>query len=87
MMDSKTYYKDLMTAQAYCIGDPITNSLGQKIDFYECPINGDGACVIAVCHELKVAEDTDFFETDDLTAGGDYTPNFVNGRLVLDFEM
>jgi hypothetical protein len=46
----------------------IVNSKNQEIEFYEHPLRGDEAPVIAVCHALERAETTDFFEIDDMTA-------------------
>jgi hypothetical protein len=46
----------------------MVNSLGQEIIFVEHPIKGDEYPVIAVCHELKCAGATDFFELDDMMA-------------------
>jgi hypothetical protein len=65
--------------------DEMVNKLGQKITFYEHPTLGDSAPVIVVCHKLKLAEVSDFFETDDMMAShGEYEPSFVNpGKLVI----
>ena len=46
----------------------ITNSKGQQIEFVEHPLRGDEHPVICVCHELQLAESSDFFETDDMAA-------------------
>ena len=63
--------------------DSMTNSRGQKIIFVEHPTRGDEYPVIAVCHELKRAASTDFFELDDMMADhGGYEPWFnENGEL------
>lgn len=61
----------------------IINSLGQTITFYEHPTKGDEYPVICVCHELQLAEASDFWETTDMEEPhGEYTPAFVNGELV-----
>jgi hypothetical protein len=55
----------------------IVNSKNQEIEFYEHPLRGDEAPVIAVCHALEKAEATDFFELDDMTASHkEYEPWF-----------
>lgn len=55
----------------------ITNSKGQQIEFIEHPRLGDEYPVICVCHELQLAEASDFFETDDMTADHkEYEPWF-----------
>jgi len=55
----------------------IVNSKNQEIEFYEHPLIGDEAPVIAVCHALERAEKTDFFELDDMTASHkEYEPWF-----------
>jgi hypothetical protein len=60
----------------------MTNSLGQEIVFVEHPHYGDESFVIAVCHELKLAANTDFFELDDMTADhGEYEPVFIDGKF------
>jgi hypothetical protein len=65
----------------------IKNNLGQLIVFYEHPVKGDESPVIAVCHELKLAEVTDFYELDDMTATEeDYRPMFVDGALRMGYE-
>jgi len=62
--------------------DRMTNSLGQEIIFYEHPLRGDEFPVIIVCHELKLADYTDFMETDDMMASHkEYEPSFVEGKL------
>jgi hypothetical protein len=60
----------------------MTNSIGQEIIFVEHPISGDFYFIIAVCHELKLAAATDFFELDDMTADhGEYEPLFIDGNF------
>jgi hypothetical protein len=62
--------------------DRMMNDLGQLIVFYEHPIKGDEFPVIIVCHELELADYTDFMETTDMTAlHGEYQPSFVDGKL------
>jgi hypothetical protein len=60
----------------------MTNSLGQEIVFYEHPFKGDEFPVIIVCHELQLADYTDFMEDDDMIASHkEYEPSFVDGKL------
>ena len=62
----------------------MTNSKGQEIEFYEHPLKGDEAEVICVCHELKLAQYSTFFETDDMVAEhGEYEPSFHDGLLFI----
>jgi hypothetical protein len=62
--------------------DRMTNSIGQEIVFYEHPYKGDEFPVIIVCHELKLADYTDFMETDDMMEDHkEYEPSFVDGKL------
>ena len=62
----------------------MTNSLGQEIVFYEHPLKGDEFPVIIVCHELELADYTDFMETDDMIASHkEYEPSFQNGKLFI----
>ena len=61
----------------------ITNSKGQQIEFVEHPRLGDEFPIICVCHELKLAESSDFFDLDDMTADHkEYEPWFnENNKL------
>ena len=62
----------------------IVNKAGQEITFYEHPLRGDEAPVIVVCHELQLAEHSDFYETDDMAAeDGEYQPSFIDGKLFI----
>lgn len=64
--------------------DRMTNSLSQEIVFYEHPYKGDEFPVIIVCHELGLADYTDFMETDDMMAEHkEYEPSFVDGKLYI----
>ena len=63
------------------IGEMV-NSIGQHITFYEHPIQGDGAPVIAVLHESQLAASTDFWELDDMIADhGEYEPIFIDNAF------
>lgn len=81
-------YDKLMALSPFSFGK-ITNSIGQEIEFFEHPTLGDMAEVICVCHELRLAEYSTFFETDDMTAEHrEYEPSFVDGLLFIgDFEV
>jgi hypothetical protein len=60
------------------------NSLDQIIEFYEHPLKGDEFPVICVCHSLQLAAASDFWETDDMTAGHrEYEPSFQDGKLFI----
>jgi fumarate reductase subunit C len=67
----------------------MTNSWGQKINFYEHPYLGDETFVIAVCHELELAQDTEFFDLDDMTSKtyDDYHVFFKNGEIIYGYEI
>ena len=80
-------YEKLMNLEPTKLGSMV-NSLGQTIDFYEHPTRGDEHPVIAVCHELKKAVTTDFYELDDMTADHkEYEPRFQDGALYIgEFE-
>ena len=59
-----------------------TNSKGQEIVFVEDPIEGCDAPIICVCHKLKLASHSDFYETDDmLESHKEYEPSFEDGRF------
>lgn len=62
--------------------DEFINSFGQKITFVEHPLKGDEVQVICICHELKLASYSDFFETDDMLAEHrEYEPIFLDGKF------
>ena len=64
--------------------DRMINSKGQEIVFYEHPLRGDEFPVIIVCHELELADYTDFMETTDMMeVHKEYEPSFVNGKLYI----
>jgi len=67
-----------------CVYETIKNSKGQSIDLVEHPLRGGETDVIAVCHELKLADYTGFFDTDDMLAEHkEYEPSFVDGDLYI----
>ena len=80
-------YNNIMKKNPTYLNHYIVNSLKQKVEFYEHPSKGDEAPVIAVCHDLKIAASTEFFDTDDFYEGSDYNPVFHNNRLVCEFEV
>ncbi|MES2515940.1 MAG: hypothetical protein V4580_17435 [Bacteroidota bacterium] len=62
----------------------MVNSMGQTIEFVEHPLKGDEAPVICICHELKLAAYSTFFETDDMTEDHkEYEPTFQDGELYI----
>jgi len=65
-----------------------TNKEGQEITFIEHPTRADEYPVICVCHSLKLAAASDFYELTDMTAShGEYSPAFIDGKFFIgDFE-
>lgn len=80
-------YTKLMKADPTKLGEMV-NSIGQKIEFYEHPFQGDEYPIIAVSNDLKLAANTDFHDLDDMTAEHkEYEPSFQDGKLFIgDFE-
>ena len=66
------------------LDDSITNDKGQVINFFEADMSGE---IIVVCHKLKLARTTGFFDTADLEDVKDYCPFFINGELKLRYEI
>ena len=68
--------------------DSFINSKNQTISFVEHPFRGDEYPVICVCHELKLASCSDFFETDDMLENHkEYEPSFQDGKFYIgEFE-
>jgi hypothetical protein len=80
-------YEKLMATEPFKYGE-ISNNLNQLIEFYEHPYYGQDSPVIAVCHELKLAEQTTFYELDDMVAiDGEYTPLFIDGKIIYGYEL
>lgn len=78
---NKLNYEKLVALEP-TIYDTLTNSLGQIIELVEHPTKGDTTQVIAVCHTLKLAYYTDFFDLDDMLAEHkEYEPIFINGEF------
>ena len=76
-------YEKLMSHNPTVYGQ-MQNSLGQTITFIEHPTKGDEAQVICVCHSLKLASYSSFFETDDMEADHkEYEPSFVDGKFLI----
>lgn len=76
-------YEKLMVQRPF-VYEKFTNSLGQEIEFVEHPIYGDEAEVICVCHELKLASYSSFYETADmLEEHKEYEPKFIDGKFVI----
>lgn len=75
-------YEELMKLNPLNLGIH-TNTKQQLIQFYECPIHGGDCYIICVSHELRKAEDSTFFEIDDMIADhAEYEPWFdENGKL------
>lgn len=62
----------------------MVNSLGQEIVFVEHPYRGDEAPVICICHELKKASYSTFYELDDMLADHkEYEPSFQDGHFLI----
>jgi hypothetical protein len=62
----------------------MVNSVGQEIVFVEHPLKGDEVPVICVCHELKLACYSTFYELDDMTADHkEYEPSFQEGYFLI----
>lgn len=85
-MDTSKFYQELMKSNPFEVGEPIVNSKGQKIFFYENFDNPDFT-VVAACHELKVAANTNFFDCSDFGEDSEYNPVFVDGKLISEFEL
>jgi len=68
--------------------ETIVNSKGQSIVLVEHPTKGDEEQVICVCHELKLADYSGFYDTEDMTQeDSDYQPNFQDNQLYIgDFK-
>jgi hypothetical protein len=62
----------------------MVNSIGQEIVFVEHPTKGDETPVICVCHDLKLACYSTFYELEDMTADHkEYEPSFQGGSFLI----
>lgn len=76
------YYK-LISCNPTKLGE-MTNSIGQLIEFYEHPIQGDEHPIIAACKEVEQAANTNFFDLADMLADHlEYEPKFVDGHFYI----
>jgi len=75
-------YEKLM-AQKPTVYTTLVNSLQQVIDLVEHPTMGDEAQVIAVCHDLRLASYSSFYDTYDMLNIIDYEPSFIEGKFYI----
>jgi hypothetical protein len=76
-------YEKLISFNPTSLG-VMTNSIEQKIEFFEHPLKGDEFPVIIVCHKLKLADYSDFMEIDDMIAPHkEYEPSFQRKKLFI----
>ena len=64
--------------------ESITNQLGQKVDLYEDPEEGDCAPVIAVIDGVAVT--TDFWDTESFYEDSEYNPVLIDGEIMCFFQ-
>ena len=84
---NKLNYTKLMAANPLEYSS-IVNQANQTITFMEHPTKGEDYPVIAVCHALKVAYCTDFWDTGDFRSDSDYNPIVrEDGSMVCFFEI
>jgi len=76
-------YDKLMSYNPFELNS-MTNHKQQRITFYEHPIYGDEEQIICVCHDLKLADYSGFYDTDDMMSetSDEYYPWFdTDGNL------
>jgi hypothetical protein len=75
-------YKKLMELNPTSYGK-MTNELNQEIEFFEHPLKGDEHPVICVCHQMEVAQTSEFFETSDMMEDHkEYQPWFDENKVL-----
>jgi hypothetical protein len=75
---------DNLIAKTPTVYSKFTNSLGQEIEFVEHPTKGEDYPVICVCHALKLAAASTFYETVDMLADHkEYEPTFQEGKFYI----
>lgn len=75
-----------LTALNPTVYTTFTNKLGQEIQLVEHPLKGDESPVIIIYHAEKLAVESEFFDTDDMTAGQDYEPVYMYGEMQMTFD-
>lgn len=100
MKNPQKLYTFLLESGATRLGNH-RNDLGQVIEFYEHPIYGDEADILALFPNYGVAFGTGFFDLQDMTAtyhsigmfldskdeDMGYVPRLIDGEMVLKFEL
>lgn len=81
----KLNYTKLMANNPTKLGE-VVNQIGQLVEFYEHPIQGDESPVIAVVNAENSAAITDFYDLSDFYDGSDYNPVCINGKIYCTFE-
>ena len=76
----KLKYDKLMALNPTKYGTKV-NQLGQIVDFYEHPLQGDEYPVIAVIEAEKVAYCTDFYDLEDFYDDSEYMPVYMHGTM------
>lgn len=79
-------YKKLMNANPTKLGELI-NQLGQRIELYEHPTQGQSFPIIAVSHEHAAAANTMFMDKGDFYYLSEYNPIFFEDRFYAAFEI
>lgn len=76
----KLNYTKLMALNPTKYGTVI-NQLGQTVDLYEHPLQGDEYPVIAVIEAENVAYCTDFYDCSDFYEESEYMPVYMHGTM------
>jgi hypothetical protein len=86
MITKSENYKTKFLSLKPTLLETFTNKLGQKVEFYEHPTNGDLSPVYCLINGILA--DTEFFETCDLNyLDSDYQPLLINDKIVCSFEL
>ena len=85
-LTTKLNYNKLMALKP-TVYSTITNVIGQKMDLVEHPLRGDEYPVIIIYHAEKLAICSEFYDTDDMEAKGDYEPIYMHGEMLLKYEV
>lgn len=83
-MEKLNYYR--VVALQPTVYTSLVNKLGQTLELVEHPLRGDKAPVVILYHAEKLAVLSDFYDTEDMLAGGDYEPVYMYGEMQCTFE-
>ena len=82
-----TAFYSYLTSNGASVLNEFLNDAHQNVILAEHPRYGEDGGVCTMFPEYEVAFRTDFYDTEDLTARGDYQPLLLDGELKFAYEV